>query len=89
MYGITYVLARDGYSGKITAGAIMARKNNLTIYDEVYRNTVLTYGLWEQVRVDYGREFYLILYMQEKLRDQRGNPSIVPYTNKLSTKSSK
>ena len=42
MYGITYVLARDGYSGKITAGAVMPRKNNLIIYDKVYRSTVLT-----------------------------------------------
>ena len=27
-YGVTYVLARDGFSGKIVAGAIMPRKNN-------------------------------------------------------------
>ena len=58
MYGITYVLARDGYSGKIIAGAVMPRKNNLIIYDKVYRSTVLTYGLWDQVRVDFGKEFY-------------------------------
>ena len=79
MYGVTYVLARDGYSGKITAGAVMPQKNNITIFDEVYRITILTDGLWDQIRVDHGREFYLVLYIQEKLRDQRGNPSIAPY----------
>ena len=26
MYGVTYVLARDGYSGKITSGAVMHTK---------------------------------------------------------------
>ena len=73
MYGVTYVLARDGYSGRITAGAVMSQKNNITIYDEVYLPTVVEDGLWDQVSVDYGREFYLVWYIQEKLRAQRGN----------------
>ena len=85
MYGVTYVLARDGFSGKIVGAAVMPRKNNLTIYDEVYRRAVLEFGLWDEVRVDYGKEFYLVLYMQEKLREQRGNPDIVPYRQTPST----
>ena len=32
-YGVTYVLARDRFSGKLVSGAVM---NNRTIYDEVY-----------------------------------------------------
>ena len=32
MYGVTYVLARDGYSGRLTAGAVMPRKNNITMF---------------------------------------------------------
>ena len=28
MYSVTYVLTRDGYSGKITAGAVMPHKKN-------------------------------------------------------------
>ena len=31
-YGVTYVLARDGFSGKLVSGAVMARKNNKVIY---------------------------------------------------------
>ena len=79
MYGVTYVLARDGYSGRITAGAVMSQKNNIAIYDDVYLPTVVEDSLWDQVRVDYGREFYLVLYIQEKLRAQRGNFEHVPY----------
>ena len=58
MYGLTYVLARDGYSGKIVAGSVMNRKNNLIIYEDVYRAATLEFGLWEQVRVDFGKELF-------------------------------
>ena len=79
MYGVTYVLARDGYSGKIMAGAVMPRKNNITIYNQVFRSTILEYGLWDQIRVDNGNEFYLTLFIQEKLRENRGNLLVAPY----------
>ena len=36
-YGVTYVLARDGFSSKIVAGSIMPRKNNPIIYEEIYQ----------------------------------------------------
>ena len=47
-----YVLARDGYSGKIVAASVMPRKNNLLSYDEVYRHCLVHFGLWDQIRVD-------------------------------------
>jgi len=37
MYGVTEVIAIDGFSGKITAFAVMPVKNNAIIYDQVYR----------------------------------------------------
>lgn len=37
MFGVTHVLAVDGYSSKIIANATMPVKNNLVIYEEVYR----------------------------------------------------
>ena len=37
MYGVTYVAATDGYSRFIVAGATMSRKNNIKIYENVYR----------------------------------------------------
>lgn len=78
-YGVTYVMARDGYSGKIVGAAIMPRKNNEIIYANVFRAAVNEYGLWNQLRVDHGKEFYLTLYMQEKFRIGRGDANIPPY----------
>ena len=36
-FGLTHVLACDGYSKKIVGASSMPIKNNVTIYDEVYR----------------------------------------------------
>ena len=35
------------------------------------REMTLSYGLWDQIRVDYGKEFYLMLYVQEILAQYR------------------
>lgn len=37
MYGVTHVVAVDGFSKKIVAHSTMPIKNNLIIYEEVYR----------------------------------------------------
>ena len=37
MFGVVHVCARDGFSYKIVGHATMARKNNLVLYEEVYR----------------------------------------------------
>lgn len=86
-YGVTYVLARDGFSGKIVGGSVMPRKNNEIIYDTVYRRCVLQNGLWDEIRVDHGKEFYLSLFVQEQLRvgEGRGDQSIAPYVQTSST----
>ena len=78
-------MARDGFSGKIISTAVMARKNNLIIYENIYRAAITEIGLWDQVRVDYGREFYLMLYVQEKLRSTTGDATISPYVQTTST----
>lgn len=36
-FGVTHVIASDGFSGKIVGAASMPVKNNVIIYDEVYR----------------------------------------------------
>ena len=36
----------------------------------------MTYGLWDQVRVDGGQEFNLVCHIQEYLRDRRRNTAI-------------
>ena len=40
MYGLTEVSACDGYSGKIVAFATMPVKNNVLIYENVYRYSI-------------------------------------------------
>ena len=37
MFGVTHVAAIDGYSGKILAFHTMAIKNNIIIYENVYK----------------------------------------------------
>lgn len=37
MFGVTHVIAIDGYSRKVVAHATMPVKNNLVIYEDVYR----------------------------------------------------
>ena len=57
----------------------------IIIIDTQYRSAVEQYGLWDQVRVDHGREFYLILFIQEKLRRTFGCSGISPYVQTRST----
>ncbi|KAL2084316.1 hypothetical protein ACEWY4_019834 [Coilia grayii] len=85
MFGVTHVMAVDGYSKKVVSHATMPIKNNLIIYEDVYRPAVLQYGMWDQVRVDHGREFYLTLYMQEMLSPYRFNLERKPYLQTQST----
>lgn len=37
LFGVTHVVARDGYSGKVVTFCTMPVKNNLAIYETVYR----------------------------------------------------
>jgi hypothetical protein len=32
---------------------------------------MLNYGIWDQIRVDHGREFYLMLFIQDHLKHLR------------------
>ena len=37
MFGVTHICAIDGYSGRIVAFTTMPVKNNVEIYEEIYR----------------------------------------------------
>ena len=52
----------------------------------VYRRTVLEEGLFDQIRVDHGKEFYLTLYGQECLAHLRRNPRRDPHRQTESKK---
>ena len=40
-FGVTSVMARNGYSGKIISYGVMLIKNNIAIYDLVYKYVML------------------------------------------------
>ncbi len=47
---------------------------------------LLGHGLWDQLRVDHGKEWQLMLFMQEQLSDFRRNTHCAPHlqtTSKL------
>ena len=44
MFGVIHVCARDEYSGKIIGHATIARKNNLVMYEEIYR-LIITFSI--------------------------------------------
>lgn len=48
------------------------------------REMTLTHGLWDQIRVDHGKEFYLMLYVQEKLAQFRTNTDRAPHMQSTS-----
>ena len=46
---------------------------------------MLQYGLWHQLRVDHGREFYLCLFVQSEMRNNYGPSDIEPFRQTPST----
>ena len=104
MYGTTHVCAIDGFSGKIIGFVSMPIKNNIIIYDKLYRYCVIvvvvvsnhkllcfrhivsTYGLWDRIRVDKGKEWNLLLFINEKLAFYRTDTSKPPHLQSSSTK---
>ena len=40
---------------------------------------ILEYGLWDQFRTDYGKEWNLMLYINESLSHMRNDPSRPPH----------
>lgn len=79
------------YSGKEIQMLALVFINNgshccyTSMYNNDIRAAVEEYGLWDQLRVDHGREFYLLLFVQEKIRRQFGSSEVVPYMQTRST----
>ena len=48
------------------------------------RELCLKYGVWDQVRVDHGNEFMLMLYLQHKIQDLRFNKNRLPFVQTTS-----
>jgi len=85
MFGVTHICARDGFSGFIVAFVTMPIKNNVEIYEHIYRASSQSYGLWDTIRVDCGLEFVLMNHIQESLRHLRRDTSKQPVFRGKST----
>lgn len=79
-FGCVIVLSIDGHSGYLVSESVMSAKNNLVIYDQVYHEAVVKYGMWDKVVVDCGREFVLSLFIQDHLQLHRTNSDGIPST---------
>ena len=66
-YGCTHVLMIDGCSRLIVGYTSIPINNPILIYEYVFHQAVLTHGVWEQVHMDHGREFALVIFIQQVL----------------------
>ena len=49
------------------------------LYTSICRPILFQYGVWDQVRVDQGKEWTLILFVQEKLAHLRFKTNRAPH----------
>ena len=78
-YGCTHVLFVDGCSRLMAGFASMPAKNPILIYEFVFRPALITYGIWDQVRMDKGTELCLTTFVQKTLAYCRGNKERAPF----------
>ena len=52
----------------------------------IYRKLVEETGLWNQIRIDHGREWYLMLFAQQHLSSYRNDTSKPPFVQTTSKK---
>ena len=82
MFGVTHVLAIDGYSRKIVGFVTIPKKNAIVIYDVLFRPLLQTEGMWEQVRVDHGTEFTLLITAQQHLAHSHHHQPVLQSTSR-------
>eukprot|EP00111_Clytia_hemisphaerica_P019025 TCONS_00056244-protein len=63
-----------------------AVKNPILIYEFIFRPAMLTYGVWEQVRMDHGQEFCLVSFAQTIMSHHRLVGTSEPFRMTTSTK---
>jgi len=59
---------------------------NPIIYEFIFRPAMLTYGVWEQVRMDHGQEFCLVSFAQTIMSHHRLVGTSEPFRMTTSTK---
>ena len=69
MYGVTHVMAVNGFSRKNVGMISIPLKNTIAIYHALIRPLLICEGLWQQVRLDHGTEFALVIKVQQLWQD--------------------
>lgn len=59
------------YSRKIVGFITVPKKNSIVIYESLFCPSLQQYSLWEQVRMDHGTEFTLIISVQHLIHSNR------------------
>jgi hypothetical protein len=77
-FNFLLVGAIDGFSGKLLSYFTIHRKNCINVC-QMYREICIKHGVWDQIRVDYGTEFMLMLYLQHKLQEFHFNTKRRPF----------
>ena len=85
-YGCTHVAFIDGCSRLVAGYASMPIKNPILIYTFVFRPAVVKYGIWEQIRMDHGQEFCLVIFVQRILSPYRNQQTRNCFRQTQSTK---
>ena len=76
----------DGYSRLVTRYASMPVKNLNLIYEFIFKSVLCRYSIWDQIRMDLGRDFNLVIFVQPLLSVDRNNESRKSYKQTRSTK---
>lgn len=84
MYGVFHAACIDGFSSKIVRHVILPEKNNVLIYDSLYKPMVEEKGIWDMMRTDHGTEWALIQFMQNDLQQYRMNTNGLPFVQSYS-----
>lgn len=81
------MLAVDGFSHKIVGLITLPVKNAVAIYHALMRPLLISEGLWEQVRVDHGTEFCLLVAIEQFSTTSEQTPSLSCYAEHLNPQS--
>ena len=84
-YGCTHVVMTDGCSRMVSGFGMMEIKNSVVIYDKIFRPIIAKYGVWNQLRIDHGKEFRLTIFAQELLESYRYSRNKTPWKQTTST----
>lgn len=73
MFGVIHILAIDGFSRKIVGLISIPQNNPIIIFDCLFRPLLEQYGIWDQLRMDHGTEFNLLISVQYSIAHFRVN----------------